>query len=101
MARHKHILFRRCREWHEKLYPFSMRKHAHDLELARNLLYNRYICNDNVSEKMREWAEDRRERLGNILLKSNGYVAWLTGEEWELANKAMSWAVSFREAANS
>ena len=84
----------------KKLYPFSMSKHAHDLELARNVLFNYYICNDEASAKLKKWAEDRREKLGNILLKSNGYVAWLTGEEYGLANKAMSWAVSFRVAAN-
>ena len=83
-----------------KLYPFSMSKHAHDLELARNLLFNHYIHGGNVSDKMRLWAEDRREKLGNILLKSNGYVAWLTGKELQLANKAMAWAISFRIAAN-
>lgn len=84
----------------KKLYPFSMSKHAHDLELARDLLFNHYIHGDNVSDKMRLWAEDRREKLGNILLKSNGYVAWLTGEEYGLANKAMGWAICFRVAAN-
>ena len=83
-----------------KLYPFSMRKHAHDLELVRNVLFNHYICNEEVSELMRHWAEDRREKLGNILLKSNGIVAWLTGEEYGLANKAISWATNFRVAAN-
>ena len=84
----------------KKLYPFSMSKHAHDLELARNVLYLNYIDVDGVSPKMEAWAIDRRERLAAILLKSNGYVAWLTGEEYGLAQKVVAWAQTYRVARN-
>lgn len=84
----------------KKLYPFSMSKHAHDLELARNILYLNYIDVEGVSPKMEEWAIDRRERLTQILLKSNGQVAWLTGEEYGFAQKVVAWATSYRVAKN-
>ena len=83
-----------------KLYPFSMSKHAHDLELARNVLYLNYIDVEGVSPKMEAWAIDRRERLATILLKSNGYVAWLTGEEYGFVQKVVAWAQSYRVARN-
>lgn len=83
-----------------KLYPFSMVKHGHDLELARNALYNRYICNDAVSEKLRSWAEEQREKLAVITLKGHGHIAWLTGEELGLAKRAVGWATTLRISAN-
>lgn len=84
----------------KKLYPFSMSKHAHDLELARNVLYLNYIDVEGVSPKMEAWAIDRRERLTTILLKSNGCVAWLTGEEYGFVQKVVAWAQSYRVARN-
>ena len=77
-----------------------MKRYAHDLELARNFLYTHYIDVEGVSPKMEAWASDRRERIGNILLKSNGYVAWLTGEEYAFATKVSGWAQMHRTACN-
>ena len=81
----------------KKLYPFSMNKHHHSLELARNVLFLNYIDVEGVSPKMEAWARDRRERIAQIIMKADRHnIAWLTGEEYALAQKVISWAGSYR-----
>jgi len=81
----------------KKLYPFSMNKHHHSLELARNILFCQFITEDNVSPKMRSWAIDRRERITQIIMKADRHnIAWLNGEEYGFAQKVVAWATSFR-----
>ena len=81
----------------KKLYPLSMNKYHHSLELARNVLFCQYITEEGVSQKMREWAIDRRERITEIILKADrNNIAWLTGEEYGFAQKVINWATVFR-----
>ena len=83
-----------------KKYPFSMKRHGHDIELARNLLFSQYIYPDGTSAKLRAWAQDMRDRLGNILSAGVGCnpIVYLTGEEIGLARRAIEWATLFRAA---
>lgn len=73
-----------------KRYPFSLAKHAHDIELAHNYEY----CHEN-------WA--RVEELNDLLLKMrsnadrSGRVTWLEGRDYARAKELTGWAAGFRD----
>lgn len=88
----------------EKLYPFSVQKHAHDIEYLRNYTKNRIgeIESGEVEYdgKRLEWLESRLEKLDSlldaILGTRDGRVAWLTGKQYGMAREAMLWASEMR-----
>ena len=80
----------------EKLYPFSMRKHAHDLEFRRNRLSNIFMSDP---DKFPNALETERETLGNILtMRPNcDSIVFLNGREYYIAINAIGWAESNRK----
>ena len=84
-----------------KKYPFSLRKHAHDLGFRRhramNELYDKTMNNTLKSyeeKKLTELIDDLADILG-LFPDSNG-VVWLTGKQYGLARESVGWAVSMR-----
>lgn len=67
----------------QKLYPFSIQKHAHDIEFR----YNR-MCN--VLSEMQTAPEFRE--VYEAMFHGYSSVAWLTGRQLSLAKDAVAWA---------
>ena len=82
----------------EKLYPFSMRKHAHDLEYRRNRLTNVLSLENTLSLEEEAFMNAEREMLGHILtMYQNPYcIVFLNGREYQVAINAVGWAESNR-----
>ena len=89
-----------------KRYPFSFRKHAHDLEYRRNRAMCEYweLDREDASDTPKGKAlECLIERLTEILYyrpNSEGIV-WLTGKEIGLAKESVIWADNARATANA
>ena len=69
----------------EKLYPFSARKHIHDLSFRSDRAAN-------------EGCFELKEQLDTIICKAVGGVSpiWLTGKEYALAMDSVRWAAEHR-----
>lgn len=89
----------------KKLYPFSMRKHGHDLEFRRNRAMNELWAKQDagtLSAAEERQYEELIDRLAEITLHypdSNGIV-WLNGRDWALAHESMMWAEAERGHAS-
>ena len=89
-----------------KLYPFSTQKHAHDIELYRNRLYNTMAAMESGEIPMDEKRYDRIEAmyygeledLYNAVCFSSrdGRISYLTGPQIALAKKIVLWASETR-----
>lgn len=91
-----------------KLYPFSVQKHAHDIEFRKNRIFcqiHDVCCGETL---MSEWEYQQLERLYDelatllnaVLYNSrDGKVVYLTGSQIRLAKETVLWAKSVR--ANS
>ena len=81
----------------EKLYPFSMKKHGHDLEFAYN--HQWLICRE-MEDGDREWDDRAFERLETIekaYLKYIGYeIVYVTGKNYGLLRDLCAWAENYR-----
>ena len=82
-----------------KRYPFSMTKHAHDVDYRKNWLFNRINDWEGVHgytakqiEQMEKEYDDIVNLMSSMLWNSNGHVTWLTGKEYGLAKKCVVWA---------
>ena len=81
----------------EKLYPFSMRKYGHNIELA----YNRQwlICKE-MEEGEREWSDDAftwLDKLESVYSVAMGHaIYWATGKEYGILKEASVWADTYR-----
>lgn len=83
----------------EKRYPFSVQKHAHDIEFRRNRVANSI---DDMCYGEIEWDEDEFDRLEKLrdalddlmlaVMNGDGRVAWLTGSLFGLAKETVEWA---------
>ena len=86
----------------EKLYPFSMRKEGHNIELAYNHMY--CIVHD-MYHGDREWNQktvDFYEKLTEIYGKAMGCpIYWATGKEYGFLREVSAWAVCHRDEANA
>ena len=92
-----------------KLYPFSTRKHAHDIEFYRNRLYNTMRGMESGEIPMDGKRYDRIYNMYNGELEAlynavcfntnDGNISWLTGKQIALAKKIIIWASETR--ANS
>lgn len=87
-----------------KRYPFSARKHAHDIEFACNRSFNqmydaRTAGDWNVAELMEQLHDQYEALLVSVLntTRSDG-VAWLTGPEIALAKEIVIWADNERHS---
>ena len=84
-----------------KRYPFSLRKHAHDIEFRRNRAKNEKYdkeCEGTLTNEETISYDNLIEELGNILLyyPDNKGIVWLTGKEHGLAKETVFWAESMR-----
>ncbi len=91
-----------------KTYPFSVRKHAHDIEFYRNRLF---ITMHDMESGEIPWDDDRYDRihdmyygpledLSNMMFSSrDGITVQLTGSQIALAKRIVIWASETR--ANS
>lgn len=77
-----------------KLYPFSARKHAHDLHLRRNVAYLALDKHPDLADRL----QDLIDRLDSILIQACGCVPviWLSGDDLALANESVAWAANYR-----
>lgn len=89
-----------------KLYPFSLQKHAHDVDFARNRAKN--IKSDIESGELKATDAEyddvciKIDKLTDLLLavtdSRDGRVAWITGEQMGLAKEMIAWADCERAA---
>lgn len=89
-----------------KKYPFSVQKHAHDIEFRMNRCWNilrdmemgdapwddaKYDSIDKLHDKL-------QSLLDSVMYNGDGRVAWLTGPEIALAKETVAWAQETRAA---
>ncbi len=80
-----------------KKYPFSARKHAHDIDFRRDRCFNEICkleiaCKDTRKHRI---LLEQLDTLRNMLVGDIG-VVWLTGEQYALAQDCVRWAVENR-----
>ena len=88
-----------------KTYPFSVQKHAHDIEYYHNHLYNTMydMRNGDIPwdekrfDRMEAMYEGPLQELYEAMFSSrDGRVVYLTGEQIALAKKIVFWASESR-----
>lgn len=83
------------------LYPFSAKKHIHDLSFRADRAANESarIRMNNGNEEVAERCELLKERLDAIICKAAGGISpiWLTEEEYLLAMDSVRWAAEQRK----
>ena len=92
-----------------KLYPFSRRNHAHDIEFYRNRIKNVLYAMDSGDIPYDARRYNRLETMLNGPLEdlynamyfnsSDGIVCYLTGSQIALAKRIIVWAHEQRAAA--
>ena len=84
----------------EKLYPFSARKHIHDLSFRSDRAANEIarLEAENANPKIIKHMQELKERLDAIICMAVGGVSpiWLTGNEYSLAMDSVRWAAEHR-----
>ena len=91
----------------EKKYPFSVQKHAHDIEFRKNRVWcfirdmetGDAPWDDKMYDGLRAHLDDLEELLEAVLFGGDGRVAYLTGKQIGLAKDCVAWASGVR--ANS
>lgn len=92
----------------EKKYPFSVEKHAHDIELYHNRLYNTLYemevgeipMNREEYDRLSDLYYGELQGLYDMMFQSHdGRVVYLTGKQICLAKEIVAWAAEAR--ANS
>lgn len=92
----------------EKTYPFSVQKHAHDIELYRNHLFITRYNMEGGEIPMEQKRYDRicammdgpLAELRDMMHSSrDGKVVYLTGKQIALAKKIVAWASESRATA--
>lgn len=92
-----------------KLYPFSAKKHAHDIEYrynrAKNELYDYESGEVEMTAETANRIEALKQELADLICaiqwnRDNRGVAWLTGEQYSLAMQSVQWAEAMRAEAN-
>lgn len=88
----------------EKKYPFSVQKHAHDIEFRKNRVwcYLREMetgdapWDDKMYDGLQAHLEDLCELLDAVLSSRDGRIAYLTGKQIGLAKDCIAWASGVR-----
>ena len=89
----------------QKLYPFSLTKHAHDVDFRYNRLFNEISdieCGlTEVSREKYYMMLDLKDAIESLILDgfsntSDGKVCYLTGKQIGLAKECVAWASSIR-----
>ena len=81
-----------------KKYPFSIRKHGHDLEFRMNrcfcLMHDMEMGEIPMDEKLYDEMEQLRENIQEILLYyvNNQGIAFLPGKLLGIAKESVLWA---------
>lgn len=93
----------------QKMYPFSTRKHAHDIEFYKNRLYNTMCDMENGEipwdgeryEKMYEFYFGELMELYDAVCFNtrDGVVSYLTGKQIALAKQIVVWASETRASS--
>lgn len=89
-----------------KRYPFSVQKHAHDIEFRMNRCFNilhdmqvgEIPWNDAEYERIDKLHDELQALLDSVMWNGDGRVAWLTGKEISLAKETVIWASETRAA---
>lgn len=89
----------------QKLYPFSLQKHAHDIEFRKNRIWcemrdmemGDVPWNDALYDKMSTLLDELRDLLTAVLNSRDGRISYLTGQQIGLAKETVLWATSVRE----
>ena len=82
----------------QKLYPFSMTKHAHDIEFAKNRTFNLahdlWMAGDAEAAERMDDLHDKYTALLCAVMDSSrdGRISWLTGPQLSLAKELVLWA---------
>lgn len=90
-----------------KKYPFSVQKHAHDIEFRMNRCW---LEMHDMLDGEAEWDEETYDKLdalhealvdllNSIRFNGNGVVAYLTGKEIGLAKETVMWARNRRASS--
>lgn len=90
-----------------KLYPFSVRKHQHDIEFRYNRLSNEIRDmqtapefggrKHTVEEFDKAWNELEDLKVVRERVFIPYPVAWLTGKEYRIARDCVAWAQTTRD----
>ena len=84
-----------------KKYPFSLNRHAHDLEFRRNRAMNE-LYDKQMNNTLKDGEEERFQKLiddlAEILLTfpDGNNVVWITGKQYGLARDSVAWAEAMR-----
>lgn len=84
----------------EKLYPFSAKKHIHDLSFrsdrAKNLASD--ILSKGKDTRGADSLLDLAQRLDDIIIQAAGGVPviWLSGKDYRIAVESVAWAAEQR-----
>ena len=84
----------------EKKYPFSVQKHAHDIEYRKNKIWiamrdmesGEIPWDENQYDKMERELDELSDLLDAVLFGGNGRIAYLTGKQIGLAKECVAWA---------
>lgn len=86
----------------EKLYPFSMLRYGHNIELAYN---HQYIIVHEMYDGDREWNDEAikyYETLETVYSHAMGYpIYWCNGKEYGILKEASTWAECYRDERNA
>ena len=85
----------------QKLYPFSMRKYGHNIELAYN--HQWLICREmeDGERKFDRSAFDHLNKLEDAYSQAIGNaVAWVDGKTYAVLKEASLWAECYRDSRN-
>lgn len=92
----------------EKTYPFSVAKHAHDIEFFHNRLYNimrdmedgETPMNNELHDKICDlYYGDLQELYLKMFDSRDGRVVFLTGKQIGLAKQIVLWASNSRASS--
>lgn len=79
----------------KKNYPFSVRKHAHDIEFRRARAWNELHDGGYTNDRLRALVEKLDELRS--LFSGSPAVVWLTGTQYRLAQESVAWAAANRK----
>lgn len=85
-------------------YPFSMQKHAHDIEFRKNRIFNEMHdmemgeipWDEEIYNKMEALLDKLKDLLDAVLNSRDGKVSFLTGPQIKLAKETVLWAENER-----
>lgn len=88
----------------EKKYPFSVQKHAHDIEFRMNRVWiilremeqGDIQWDEKMYDNLTAHMEELQELLDAVMYNGDGRIAYLTGKQIGLAKDCIAWASDVR-----